>query len=104
MILIPEHTVRKGESKRMKTISLDLPDDLAERLQQQAASQGMDLNHYAIARLQEAIPDMGDDPHLMELLARCTDEAETGPLLTTEEVTAAVRARMERFKQENPAT
>ncbi len=79
------------------TLTIDLPDDLAQRLRARAAEAGQDINEYAIALFQEAT-DEEPDPELIAALREGMADLQAGNLLTLEQVDAAVDAAIKAAK------
>ncbi len=73
------------------TITIELPDDLAERVRARAAEAGQDINEYAVAMFREAVEEE-PDPELIAALREGIADLEAGNLLTLEQVDAAVEA------------
>ena len=79
---------------------IELPDELAERLQYAARTQGMELNHFAAAKLENALDEEWEDPEVIALIERGLAEIDAGHTMSLEEF----EARMETYKSERRMT
>jgi predicted transcriptional regulator len=79
------------------TLTIELPEEIAERLRVAAALEGQEVNAFAIAALAEAAEAaMGEpDPELIAALREGVAELRAGRLLTLEEVDATVEAAIQ---------
>lgn len=71
------------------TLTIELPEDLAERVRALAAEQGRDAREFAIAAVREAA-DEPLDPDLAAALREGLSEWAAGQLRTQEEVDVSV--------------
>lgn len=72
-------------------LTIELPDDLAERVRALAAEAGQDINEFAVGVLR-VVAEEEPDPELMAALRESIADLEAGNLLTLEQVDAAVEA------------
>ena len=80
-------------------LTIELPDDLAERLRVLAAEAGQDINEFAVATLREVTWEE-PDPELIEALREGIAELEAGNLLTIKEVDAEIDARIAEAREQ----
>ena len=72
-------------------LTIELPDDLAERVRALAEEAGQDINEFAVAAIRE-IAEEEPDPELIAALRESIADLEAGNLRTLEEVDATVEA------------
>jgi predicted transcriptional regulator len=75
-------------------LTLDIPDALAEQIRSAAAAAGSDVNHYAVAKLEQVFAEEEEDvdEDLIAALREGLAQADAGQLRTQEEVDATVYA------------
>lgn len=79
----------------MSTV-IELPDALAERLRAAAAAEGVDLNNYAVAKLEGLLEpeDEEADDDLIAALRQGIADRDAGRLLTLDQVKANAEAAL----------
>ena len=87
------------------SMTIELPDTLVKRLRAAAAAEGkdLDLNNYAIARLERSL-DTDTDDDLLECLRQGIADDDAGRTLSIEELDARVRATLARHNAEKAST
>jgi predicted transcriptional regulator len=89
--------LRDLEGGLMTTLTLHLPDAVAERLQMLAELEGKDINNYAVAKLEAIATDEDDeeiDAELIATLQRANDSMDAGHFLTMDQVEANALAAL----------
>jgi predicted transcriptional regulator len=91
-------------------LTLDIPDALADQIRSAAAAEGSDVNHYAVAQLQQVFASLHEqteveevDPDLLSALREGIDQADAGQLLTREQVDEGVYAALAARHQKSAA-
>lgn len=78
------------------TLTIEIPEALADQLRAEAAARGEDLNNYAVAKLAQHPVETEDgeepDEGLIAALREGIADADAGRTLSLEEVDARIRA------------
>ncbi len=78
---------------------ITLPEDLAQRLQAAADAEGEDINHFAVAKLEQVLAaDTADDPEqdgLIDALRQGIADRDAGRTVSMDEMDARIHALFE---------